>query len=150
MGNPQAICTREVMMASKQVRSGLDSPLRLSCQPCHHVWDAVVHMETFDRKGLIGDLVPILNIVARDSKAILAAFGKSPTLEHLNQHQRKNREDLEKVHLKFSSFYDLFSKVQHLFVGCGRETVRYVIERYRLDFLMCGYKRTLEQLEQLL
>ena len=95
-------------------------------------------------------LDPILNIVARDSKAILAAFGKSPTPEHLNQHQRKNREDLEKVHLKFSSFYDLFSKVQHLFVGCGRETVRYVIERYRLDFLMCGYKRTLEQLELLL
>ena len=51
---------------------------------------------------------PILNIVARDSKAILAAFGKSPTPEHLNQHQRKNREDLEKVHLKFSSFYDLY------------------------------------------
>ena len=91
-----------------------------------------------------------LDSVARDSKAILAAFGKSPTPEHLNQHQRKNREDLEKVHLKFSSFYNLFSKVQHLFVGCGRETVRYVIERYRLDFLMCGYKRTLEQLEQLL
>ena len=41
-----------------QVKSGLDSPLRLSCQPCHHVWDAVVHMETFDRQGLIGDLVP--------------------------------------------------------------------------------------------
>ena len=101
----------EVLKLLMQVKSGLDSPLRLSCQPCHHVWDAVVHMETFDRQGLIGDLVPfrpILNIVARDSKAILAAFGKSPTLEHLNQHQRKNREDLEKVHLKFSSFYDLY------------------------------------------
>ena len=33
-----------------KVKSGLDSPLRLSCQPCHHSWDAVVHMETFDRQ----------------------------------------------------------------------------------------------------
>ena len=38
-------------MGSKQVSSGLDSPLRLSCQPCHHAWDAVVYMETFDRQA---------------------------------------------------------------------------------------------------
>ena len=53
----------EVLKLLMQVKSGLDSPLRLSCQPCHHVWDAVVHMETFDRQGLIGDLVPFRPLI---------------------------------------------------------------------------------------
>lgn len=66
-------------LAAGKVKSGLDSPLRLSCQPCHHTWDAVVHMETFDR----------------DSRVILGAFGKSLlTPQHLNQHQRKSQENI--------------------------------------------------------
>ena len=37
--------------------------------------------------------------IDRDSRAILGAFGKSVTPQHLNQHQKKTRDDisLEKV-----------------------------------------------------
>jgi len=36
------------MLARREIRPGLDSPLSSSCQPCQHSWDAVVKMETFD------------------------------------------------------------------------------------------------------
>ena len=93
------------------------------------------------------------NVHHRDSKAILGAFGKSLTPQHLNQHQRKTKDEISKVSYKltFISILMIFDKKVHrLFGGCSKETVRYVLERYRLDFLMCGYKRTLDQLKQLL
>ena len=49
------------------------------------------------------------------------------------------------------SYHSLFRfQVTKLFARCRKETVEYVIEKYRLDFEMCGYKRTLEQLQNLL
>ena len=48
------------------------------------------------------------------------------------------------------SYHSLFRfQVTKLFARCSKETVEYVIEKYRLDFEMCGYKRTLEQLQNL-
>ena len=42
------------------------------------------------------------NVHHRDSKAILGAFGKSLTPQHLNQHQRKTQDGISKVSYKLT------------------------------------------------
>ena len=102
-------------------RSGLTKPLWNKCDPCHHHWDAVVKMETFNS----------------DSKAILRASGSKVALSHLNNLGSAGGEAGVTNQM-----------VWRLFGNASKAALTGIVEAYWRDFLMCGYDDTLETLKE--
>ena len=95
----------------------------MMCDPCHNHWDGIVKMETFDR----------------DAAAILkTATGGEIKLKHLNDHSKASGGDFDK------------SFLLKLFGNTSKETLGGILDAYSRDFLMCGYKKTLLELEAML
>jgi len=111
------------LLASGNISINLDTTLA-NCQPCSHRWDAVVHMETFDK----------------DSQAILRASGVNIKLIHLNKRRSGGRYGQE----------GSVKEMKRLLVGVSREAIQYIANKYRRDFLLCGYNQTLNLLESML
>jgi len=109
------------LLASGNISINLDTTL-VGCLPCAHHWDAVVKMETFNE----------------DSKAILRASGVNISLFHLNR--RKSGENEE----------GSVNEVRNLLAGVSQEVLQYIVNKYRRDFLLCGYNQTLNMLEGML
>jgi len=73
-----------------------------------------------------------------DSKAILRASGVNISLFHLNRRKSgKNEEGSMK-------------EVKHLLAGVSQQALHYIVNKYRRDFLLCGYNQTLDMLEGML
>ena len=95
----------------------------MMCDPCHNHWDGIVKMETFDR----------------DAAAILkATTGGEIKLKHLNEHSKASGGDFDE------------SFLSQLFSNTSTGTLRNILDAYSRDFLMCGYKKTLLELEAIL
>ena len=108
--------------ANGSLESGLTRPLWKTCDPCHNHWDAVIKMETF----------------TRDSKAILRASGSKLEVTHENGHGTHGAKGVSKKQV-----WDLFRKSR-------KDVVRKFVDMYRLDFLICGYDDTLEELRKVI